>query len=139
MTVINLAGALVHYPLGTVFTDKHGDVWMIDTRSGVPAVAVWMVSPETGHFPASDVIRKWGPLTLQWRPLQPPRAMRRPPVDTLGYALLADASRPPSLAFAVHETAGEAEAHRVQTLNPGRWRIVALMEVPNARDVAGEQ
>jgi len=53
-------------PLGTVFTDISGDVWMLDAfREGSAAM---MVSPETGTFSADHVISKWGPLELQWIP-----------------------------------------------------------------------
>ena len=62
-TVAQLSG----YPLGAVFTDIKGDVWMIDSRN--PATgACWMLSPETVRMSAKHVLRKWGPLTPVWRP-----------------------------------------------------------------------
>lgn len=62
-TVAQLSG----YPLGAVFTDIEGGVWMIDSRN--PATgACWMLSPETVRMSAKHVLRKWGPLTPVWRP-----------------------------------------------------------------------
>ena len=64
-TVAQLSG----YPLGAVFTDIEGGVWMIDSRN--PATgACWMLSPETVRMSAKHVLRKWGPLTPVWRPDQ---------------------------------------------------------------------
>ena len=54
-----------HVPLGTVFTDEAGDVWMIDTWNNGELM---LFGPETGRMPASHVIKKWGPLTMQWCP-----------------------------------------------------------------------
>ena len=64
-TVAQLSG----YPLGAVFTDIEGGVWMIDSRN--PATgACWMLPPETVRMSAKHVLRKWGPLTPVWRPDQ---------------------------------------------------------------------
>lgn len=53
-TVAQLSG----YPLGAVFTDIEGGVWMIDSRN--PATgACWMLSPETVRMSAEHVLRKW--------------------------------------------------------------------------------
>ena len=58
---ITTAAQLSGYPLGAVFTDIEGGVWMIDSRN--PATgACWMLSPETVRMSAKHVLRKWGPL-----------------------------------------------------------------------------
>ena len=64
---ITTTAELAGYPLGAVFTDIEGGVWMIDSRN--PATgACWMLSPETVRMSAKHVLRKWGPLTPVWRP-----------------------------------------------------------------------
>ncbi len=81
-TVAQLSG----YPLGAVFTDIEGGVWMIDSRN--PATgACWMLSPETVRMSAKHVLRKWGPLTPVWRPDQ---AVGSPKVASKSDALPSD-------------------------------------------------
>ena len=81
-TVAQLSG----YPLGAVFTDIEGGVWMIDSR--YPATgACWMLSPETVRMSAKHVLRKWGPLTPVWRPDQ---AVGSPKVASKSDALPSD-------------------------------------------------
>lgn len=52
-------------PLGTVFTDRDGDTWMIDQIIRGEFV---LASPETARKSASYVIRHFGPLVLRWQP-----------------------------------------------------------------------
>lgn len=81
-TVAQLSG----YPLGAVFTEIEGGVWMIDSRN--PATgACWMLSPETVRMSAKHVLRKWGPLTPVWRPDQ---AVGSPKVASKSDALPSD-------------------------------------------------
>ncbi|MFT3877158.1 MAG: hypothetical protein QM708_12155 [Propioniciclava sp.] len=54
-------------PLGSVYTDTTGDVWMLEALSNI-APDAWMVSPKTSPRRASEVLQKWGPLTLRWSP-----------------------------------------------------------------------
>ncbi|MGC4151526.1 MAG: hypothetical protein QM628_00410 [Propionicimonas sp.] len=70
MTTITTAAELDALPLGTVFTDRDDDIWMISYFAGTPDVR--LTSPETAELPVRAVLKKWGPLTLQWRPDQPP-------------------------------------------------------------------
>lgn len=70
---ITTATELADYPLGSTFTDRQGDVWMINRRNPREAgeTCVHMVSPQTNGTHADHVLRKWGPLTPQWRPDRP--------------------------------------------------------------------
>jgi len=72
---ITTAAELRDYPLGSTFTDAQGDVWMVDSRytstSYGTTPGVMLISPETARMDGVRVLRKYGPLTPQWRPDQP--------------------------------------------------------------------
>lgn len=55
-------------PLGSVLTDKVGDVWMVDTHDAHNAGVTWLLSPETIGMNSEVVLHKYGPLKLQWFP-----------------------------------------------------------------------
>lgn len=71
MTTITTAKDLPSYPPGTVFTDPTGGVWMIDGYRP-DGTGPFLRPPERGPHLAADIIDQYGPLTLQWRPDQPP-------------------------------------------------------------------
>lgn len=71
MTTITTAEGLAGYPPGTVFTDPTGSVWMIDGYRP-DGTGPLLRAPERGPRLAADIIDQYGPLTLQWRPDQPP-------------------------------------------------------------------
>ena len=82
MAEITSAAELAGYPLGSIFTDAQGDVWMIDRfhPQGTGETCVHMVSPEMNgtYAGAGDVLRKWGPLTPRWRPDRPAQPTVQP-------------------------------------------------------------
>ena len=70
MSTITTVSELRELPIGTVLTDRMSDVWMIDTYIGS---SVKLCAPECASMLAEYVLRKWSPLTVQWRPDQPHR------------------------------------------------------------------
>ena len=70
MSTITTVSELRGLPIGTVLTDRMSDVWMIDTYIGS---SVKLCAPECASMLAEYVLRKWSPLTVQWRPDQPYR------------------------------------------------------------------
>ena len=57
---------MLDLPLGAVFQDRFGDVWMLDT---IYQRVAYLISPETKGQTAQYVDNKFGPLTLKWLPL----------------------------------------------------------------------
>ena len=88
---ITAAAELADYPLGSTFTDRQGDVWMIDSRYTSTSYSigpgVMLTSPETARRDAVLVLRKWGPLTPQWRPDRPAQPTAQPSVDLVAKVL----------------------------------------------------
>lgn len=82
---------LAGYPLGSTFTDAQGDVWMIDSRYTSTSYSiepgVMLTSPETARRDAVLVLKKWGPLTPQWRPDRPVQPTVQPTVEAVARAL----------------------------------------------------
>ena len=58
------------FPLGAVFEDQQGDLWMVDThrRTGDSRRETLLIGPETGRCSAEVLLKKWGPITLRWTP-----------------------------------------------------------------------
>ncbi len=81
-------------PLGSTLVDKMGDVWMVDHKSPVGSR---LISPETQAMPAERVMRKYGPLTLVYRPDRQPAAQpayRYPVTDAAGTVIAYDLHPP---------------------------------------------
>ena len=71
---ITTAAELDALPLGTLFIDRQGDVWIIDTHSrGFNGNETYLIGPETGGVSAEVCVKKWGPLALIFRPDAPAR------------------------------------------------------------------
>lgn len=71
LTIIITDPSLVDaYPLGAVFEDRQGDLWMVDThrRTGDSRGETLLIGPETGRCSAEVLLKKWGPITLRWTP-----------------------------------------------------------------------
>ena len=67
-------------PLGTVYTDREGDVWMIYSHTLNDRTV--LVTPETLNQDAAYVLKKWGP--LRWTtPDQPDAAGARDVSDAM--------------------------------------------------------
>ena len=125
MTTITTAAELDALPLGTVFTDRAGDVWMLDSHDGRQ-----LIGPETTAPSALYVLDHFGPLTLQWRPDQPPAtaepATAKPNVEAVALALRnasrdrAGLSPTDRLPWSISADADRADARAVLALLPGR-------------------
>lgn len=89
-TEITTAAALLDYPPGSVFTARSGEVWMLErvhTMGSTNDMCAHLASPETPHASSTDVLRKWGPLTPQWRPDRPAQPTVQPSVEEVARAL----------------------------------------------------
>lgn len=90
MSEITTAAELADYPPGSTFTARSGEVWMLErvhTMGSTNDLCAHLASPETPHASSTDVLRKWGPLTPQWRPDRPAQPTVQPSAESVARAL----------------------------------------------------
>ena len=124
MSEIRTADELDALPLGSLLTDKTGDVWIIDThlRHGNET---YLIGPETGSMASEIVAAKWGPLTLHWRPDQQPTA--QPTAEALAAVL---DPRVVTHHHGCHEPADEDWGPSLSTKTPAELAAAVLALLP---------